>query len=350
MASSYSDIVYIGLACFILSFVICRFMVVVNLSDNPNHRSIHYKSNPTGGGLGIIAAIGLSLILVNIFIPEIQLSEDLPYFLICAIIVSFLGLLDDIFEISVKYKFIITTIIAIITVLAMGPVIILPGFFSSITLPYLVGLFGSVLWIFVCIHGINFMDGANGLMASFMFLASATLAIIAFGTGALNSFILGLVLCFALLGFLPFNFSNNPKIFAGDTGSMLTGYIFSLSALLLVKETDNADLLYIGPILILPLLSDIFITMIGRLRLKENFFSAHKEHLYQVLIIHNESHIKVSLTYLSAGIFFSSSILFLVVKEIRISMWVLLISTLLAVFVRCYTKRHIILKHKNKSQ
>ena len=58
-----SDIFYIGLGCFIISFLICKLMVLVNLSDNPNHRSIHIKTNPTGGGLGIIAALGFSLIL-----------------------------------------------------------------------------------------------------------------------------------------------------------------------------------------------------------------------------------------------------------------------------------------------
>ena len=98
-----SDIFYIGLGCFIISFLICKLMVLVHLSDNPNHRSIHIKTNPTGGGLGIIAALGFSLILINTFIPEVPLSKDLPYFLVCAIIISFLGVLDDIFEIMTSY-------------------------------------------------------------------------------------------------------------------------------------------------------------------------------------------------------------------------------------------------------
>ena len=116
------------------------------------------------------------------------------------------------------------------------------------------------------------MDGANGLMASFMFLATFSLSIIAFTSGAVTTTIIGLILCFGLLGLLPFNFGNNSKIFAGDTGSLLTGFVFSFSALLLVKETDNFDLLYVGPLLILPFLSDIFITMLGRVTAQRFFF------------------------------------------------------------------------------
>ena len=349
MIALNSDIFYVGLGCFIVSFVICKLMVLVNLSDSPNYRSIHNKKNPTGGGLGIIAALGFSLILINTFIPEVSLSKDLPYFLVCAIMISFLGLLDDIFEMRAIHKFTIIIFISIVAVILIGPVTSLPGFYSSINLPYLVGLTGSVLWIFVCINGINFMDGANGLMASFMFLATFSLSIIAFTSGAVTTTIIGLILCFGLLGLLPFNFGNNSKIFAGDTGSLLTGFVFSFSALLLVKETDNLDLLYVGPLLILPFLSDIFITMLGRVRLRGSFFSAHKDHLYQVLIAQNVSHTRVSLAYLAIGMFFSSLTIFFVIKEIRISMWILLISIIIAASVRYFIKRDIVLKQKGKS-
>ena len=325
-------------------------MVLVNLSDSPNHRSIHNKTNPTGGGLGIIAALGFSLILINTFIPEVSLSKDLPYFLVCAIMISFLGVLDDIFELRAIHKFMIIIFISIVVVILIGPATSLPGFYSSINLPYLVGLTGSALWIFVCINGINFMDGANGLIASFMFLATFSLSIIAFISGAVTTMIIGLTLCFGLLGLLPFNFGNNSKIFAGDTGSLLTGFIFSFSALLLVKETDNHDLLYVGPLLILPFLSDIFITMLERVRLGGSFFSAHKNHLYQVLIAQNVSHTRVSLAYLATGMFFSSLTIFCVIKEIRISMCILLISITIAASVRYFIKRDIVLKQKGKSR
>ena len=58
MITLNSDIFYVGLGCFIVSFVICKLMVLVNLSDSPSYRSIHNKTNPTGGGLGIITTIG----------------------------------------------------------------------------------------------------------------------------------------------------------------------------------------------------------------------------------------------------------------------------------------------------
>jgi len=114
MITLNSDIFYVGLGCFIVSFVICKLMV----------------------------SLGFSLILVNTFIPEVSLSRDLPYFLICAIMISFLGLLDDIFEIRVIHKFTVIIFISIFAVILIGPVTSLPGFYSTINLSYLVGLIG----------------------------------------------------------------------------------------------------------------------------------------------------------------------------------------------------------------
>jgi len=114
------------------------------------------------------------------------------------------------------------------------------------------------------------MDGANGFMGSFMFIASLALTMLAMTVGAMTAAILVGALTFGLLGFLPYNFRAKAQIFCGDVGSLLVGFIFAIASLLLVKEAPDFRLLYVGPILLLPFLADVLMTMLSRLKRKEN--------------------------------------------------------------------------------
>jgi len=183
----------------------------------------------------------------------------------------------------------------------------------EIALPYWVGLAGAVLWIFVCVNGINFMDGANGFMGSFMLIASFTLTMLAMTLGAMTAAVLAGAATFGLLGFLPYNFKRKAQIFCGDVGSLLVGF------------TDYR-LLYVGPILLLPFLADILTTMVSRLKRKENLLAAHSSHLYQKLIRSGWGHTKVTLTYTVAGVICANIAVFAVFSGMISSFSLLLLS------------------------
>jgi len=150
------------------------------------------------------------------------------------------------------------------------------------------------------------MDGANGLMGSFMFIALVFLCVIAMMSDAINTAVLSVVLAAAIAGFLPYNWKTRAHIFAGDVGALFVGFGYAIAVLLLVKETDNAGMLFVGPLLVLPFLTDILLTMLARARRKENLMSPHSSHIYQRLIRKGVGHTKVSLLYsvaaLAAGI------------------------------------------------
>ena len=69
---------------------------------------------------------------------------------------------------------------------------------------------------------------------------------------------------------MPYNFRKKAQIFCGDVGSLLTGFIFAVASLMLVKEVPELPFLYVGPILLLPFLADILMTLFSRLKRKEN--------------------------------------------------------------------------------
>ena len=293
---------HLGTMAFAASLAISGFMVIAGVGDIPNSRSNHSTATPTSGGLGLTAALGMMCLGAGLFYPQLGLNPELPYLLILSLGIAALGLFDDVFEGRTAIKFALIIGLSLLAVRLIGPPAALPMGAYEIALPYGIGLTGAVLWIFVCVNGVNFMDGANGFMGSFMLIVSLALTMLAMTVGAMTSAILAGALTFGLLGFLPYNFRTKSQIFCGDVGSLLAGFIFAIASLLLVKEAPNFQLLYVGPILLLPFLADIFMTLVSRLKRKENLLKAHSSHLYQRLIRSGWSHAKVSFVYAGVGL------------------------------------------------
>lgn len=332
---------HLGAIAFATTLAFTGFMVGAGLGDIPNDRSNHSAATPSSGGIGLVAALGVMCLCGALFYPQLGLGPELPYLLLLAGMIAALGLFDDIFEGRTLIKFALILGLAAIAVRVMGPPAALPMGPDDIALPYGVGLAGAVLWVFVCVNGVNFMDGANGFMGSFMLIASLALTLLAMTFGAMTAAILAGSLSFGLLGFLPYNFRKKAQIFCGDVGSLLAGFTFAIASLMLVKEAPDYRLLYVGPILLLPFLADIFMTMVSRLRRKENLLKAHSSHLYQRLIRAGWSHKKVSLVYAGLGLLCANIAIFAVFNGMIGSLWGLLLLALIAGVVKVQVERRL---------
>ena len=333
---------HIGAMAFAVSLAFCGFMVHAGVGDIPNARSNHDSATPTSGGAGLVAALGMMALGAALFYPQLNLTPELPVLLGLAFAVAAIGLFDDVFTGRTAIKFALIIGLATIAVRYIGPPEALPFGASDIQLPYWLSFVGCVLWIFVCVNGINFMDGANGLMASFMFIASLALMMLAAQMGAMTTAILAGALTFGLLGFLPYNFKKKAQIFCGDVGSLLTGFVFAIASLLLVKEAPDFRPLYLGPLLLLPFLADILMTMATRLRAKENLLAPHSSHLYQRLIRRGWSHAKVSWTYAAAGVICANIAMVAVFSGLITSLWGLLMLAVIAGMVKIGAERKTI--------
>ncbi len=325
---------HIGAMAFAVSLAFCGFMVHAGVGDIPNARSNHDSATPTSGGAGLVAALGMMALGAALFYPQLNLTPELPVLLGLAFAVAAIGLFDDVFTGRTAIKFALIIGLATIAVRYIGPPEALPFGVSDIGLPYWLSFVGCVLWIFVCVNGINFMDGANGLMASFMFIASLALMMLAAQMGAMTAAILAGALTFGLLGFLPYNFKKKAQIFCGDVGSLLAGFIFAVASLLLVQEAPDFRPLYLGPLLLLPFLADILMTMATRLRAKENLLAPHSSHLYQRFIRRGWSHAKVSWTYAAAGVICANIAMVAVFSGLITSLWGLLMLAVIAGMVK----------------
>ena len=287
---------------FALSLAISGFMIYAGVGDIPETRSSHKSTTPTSGGLGIIAALGGIFLLYPALHPGSEALPEWPALLSLIFAMGLLGFMDDLFSIVARAKFLIIAILAVLAVWLIGPVTQIPFVYFDLELPYWAGFAGSVLWVFVVVNIVNFMDGANGLMPSVMIIACTGLAVVCERLGVRELAILPLAIAAGLAGLLPYNMRMKAQIFAGDVGSLTAGFGFAVTALMLCQTAPKASPVFIGPVLILPFLADSLLTMGRRAKRKENLLEAHRSHLYQRLIAQGYSHIFVSCLYGVAAI------------------------------------------------
>lgn len=299
----------IGLASYIAATLSTWCMIKLAIMDRPVARSSHSAAIPTAGGVSLAAAALSFVGLGHIFGLELGSFGAVTTIWVLGgvLAAALLGLLDDIFHYGSKGKFLFMLGLSSISIYLLGPVQAFPLGDSGAALPAWLGYLGGALWIFTVMNVVNFMDGANGMLGLNMLIATAAIALFVFisqashGAAPVTLFWCA-VLTAGLLGFSQFNVRFGAKIFAGDVGALSTGYLYSIIVLLAASELPSTGVLYLGPLFILPFLTDVFLTLIRRLKGGHNVLQAHNTHLFQRLISDGRSHIKVSLYYAAAGL------------------------------------------------
>lgn len=294
--------VQIGAVALLAALSVTGFLRLAGLEDRPNHRSSHTEITPTAGGVGVIAGVGAALAYAGIFYGDSLLGAPGagPRFATLTAIlfaIGMLGLLDDRFVLSERLKLVVMILISVVTALVAGVVTELPINGGRLILPWGLGLLGTAVWLFVTINTVNFMDGIDGMMGLSMAVASGALCALALRAGAPQTALISGSLCAALLGFMVYNAPPKARIFAGDSGALFVGLAYGASVLLLVRERPDLPLLYAGPLLILPLLTDVLLTLLSKPFRNIPMLAAHRAHLFQRLSRFLGSHGLTTLLY-----------------------------------------------------
>jgi len=285
-----------SLQIFVLIAAICALvswaMVRYSIQAIPNSRSAHSQPTPTAGGLALLLAMAAGVMMLNF---SVGLNNSLFLSLFGpASMLAVLGLADDVRELDAKLKFGLIGLISVLMALLLGPVMVLPLDSMQMQLPWMIGMAGTSLWVFTMVNSVNFMDGADGVVPLSSLIAALGLAVLGALFGVWVVCWSSLLLVAALAGFLPFNM-HKAKIFLGDTGSLFIGSWFAGSALLLIREGPESAL-WLMPLLFMPYLSDVLLTMAWRLRKRKNLLMAHNDHLYQLALKSGKSHANVALS------------------------------------------------------
>ena len=99
---------------------------------------------------------------------------------------------------------------------------------------------------------------------------------------------------------MPLNLRRKAVVFSGDIGALSAGFLFAAGVLLLTYESDVSVSIYLGAMMVLPFLADVLLTLLWRVKSRQNLLKPHRDHLYQRAIRNGVSHIKISLIYYGA--------------------------------------------------
>jgi len=303
MLTAFLPFFHIGIFAFLISVAFSGYMVSAGLGDVPVSRSNHEVITPTAGGIGLLAGLGTALLIMQIFYADIAVFGELFPIAVLAGCVALIGLTDDMLTWPAPFKVFTLAVVSGVAAYLIGPITALPFSVITLSLPLPIAIAGTALWIFVVMNGVNFMDGANGFMPGVIGLSGLILCGLCVIYGASGGAILSIALCSGLFGLLPYNFKTKADIFSGDVGALLAGFLFATASLKLAHAQPNFSLLYIGPVLLLPFLTDVFLTMLRRAKNRENLLGAHRSHLYQRMISQGVSHTSVSWLYMGCVLF-----------------------------------------------
>ncbi|MGF1463534.1 MAG: glycosyltransferase family 4 protein [Maricaulaceae bacterium] len=287
-----------ALTAFVIAALGARTMIAVGVMDMPRDRSAHAAPVPRGAGLGVAAGVGAALWGYAVVMADLGgLGGSIGAALAIAAGFAVVGLADDVLDLNAKAKFAIAAGLSLLGAAMIGPVAALPLTEAlGAPLPGVFGLLGTALWIFVAANGVNFMDGANGLVTGAMVSASAALGLAAAFQGLDAVACAAFVLAAGLAGFAPFN-AFKPRAFLGDTGALFIGALFAGLTLAYVRAAPPGAV-YVGPIAMFPLLADVLLTLLWRARAGRNLLSPHTDHIYQRWLIAKASHGFVALRVL----------------------------------------------------
>lgn len=273
------------------SVLLCRVVMSMKIMDAPNEaRKIQPRAIPTSGGL----AVATSTFLAAVAVSELtNWTLDVTVLVVggASFIALLVGLADDILTLRAFLRLVLITGIAL-GMTIFGPhvetLVLWPG--VSLQLPLVLGVLGSAFWLVVIINAVNFMDGANGLAMGMAAVAAAGLAICGAVVGAWDIALLSGALAGALAGFLVWNVRG--KLFVGDAGAYFAGAMLGGLSLELVRV--RPDLLFVPPMLLLPFLSDVLLTLAWRSKHGKALFASHRDHAYQIAMKAGLKHWQVS--------------------------------------------------------
>lgn len=210
-----------------------------NLFDDPSdERKIHTEKTPSMGGMMIFAGTLFSFLL---WLPIDEIGV-IKYLIPSLLIMFFVGMKDDIIGTAPVKKLAAHIAVAFIMVfMANIKLTSLHGLFGVKEIPDWAGIMLSIFTYIVIVNAFNLIDGVDGLAAGVGLIAATAFGLWFYYAGDWTYAVLAFSLAGALLGFLRFNF-NPAKIFMGDSGSLVIGFLFAVMAIELVEYDAQQEL------------------------------------------------------------------------------------------------------------
>lgn len=285
-----------------------RWSLRRDLMDHPNDRSSHSIPTPRGGGLIIVVVTLLSYaVIAAVFSTPFSWG----YF-VGAVIVAGVSWFDDLYSLPFWSRLIVHIAAAIALIVDVGywNDVFVPLLTVSIPVGTVLGGICTVTWVVWLVNAYNFMDGIDGIAALQSTIAGIAWSVIGVVFDLPGVFLFGGLIACSSIGFLIHNWQP-AKIFMGDVGSAFLGYTLAALPLLARWESkvDQPLLPTIAVLFVWFFFFDTVLTLVRRAFGKKRIWEAHREHLYQKLVIEGREHATVTILYGAVAAFLSFALI-----------------------------------------
>jgi Fuc2NAc and GlcNAc transferase len=296
MVSLLAVIAAAGVVSWVLTGVVRRRMLARGRLDVPNERSSHVVPTPRGGGLSIAAVVFGGLLWGTL---AGWVSFDVGVALLGGgLMVGAIGWADDCYDLTYRPRLAVHFAAALWTLYWLGGFPRLDVGAGALTLG-VAGWVVAALGIVWAVNFYNFMDGIDGIAGGEAVVTGMGGGLLLLAAGAPDLAGLSFLIAAASAGFLLWNWAP-ARIFMGDVGSGVLGYLFA--ALAVASENRGAVPMLVWVLLLGVFVVDATVTLVRRALDRERVFDAHKKHAYQRAVQAGWSHTRVSTLVMLLGV------------------------------------------------
>jgi len=259
--------------------------VRIGLTDKPGGRKDHAEPTAVHGGLVILSVMIASAVLFH----DIASSAMVAFFLAGGLLML-VGVADDLWDLSWKYR-IAAQVVAALIMIYLGGVSV-QQLSDVVGVHHLtLGWLAVPLTIFVVvgmINALNMSDGVDGLAGGQALVSLLLFMCFALYAGNVLTAERLLAMSAAVLGFLVWNIRRpglpRAKVFLGDAGSMLLGFVIAWTAVRLTQNPEHPVSPVLGPWTIALPLIDCCSIILRRWKQGRSPFAADRDHLHHIFL------------------------------------------------------------------
>lgn len=288
-----------GILAFVTAFVVTMIVMpplikIINrfrFFDVPDLRKEHSTPIPTMGGIASCFGMAAGCLLWFQFSRD---SFSVSFFFSVGVLFA-IGVMDDLKNLSARYKLGIQIAVSFLIAFSGVRITSFGGLFGIHELSVSAQYSFTVLALTGITNAFNLIDGIDGLAGGLGFMSLVILGLFLTLSGDANNAIIAFALGGGLLGFLYYNF-NPAKIFMGDTGSLVLGFVVAVLCIRLIQlNTGVAEpVLPQAPVFVLSIVAlPVFDTIrVFALRIwrGDSPFSPDKNHIHHLLTNNGWSH------------------------------------------------------------
>lgn len=263
-----------------------RFGGALGLLDHPHERKLQSSAVPRTGGIGILLGLiaGLGVLAALSRMLGVPLGRDVLGMCLGGILIHLTGVMDDLLDLPARLK-LAAQVAAVGVAISFGvwvEHVVLPG--GAVVHLGWMGIPITAFFLLGIVNSVNLVDGLDGLASGITGIGALALGIAGVLSGNAVLGALAMVLLGAVIGFLPFNFLSKGKIFLGDSGSMLLGWMLGVISITGARFGGDSTALFVVLSAVTVPVFDTATTIIRRARSHRALFAPDSMHIHHRLI------------------------------------------------------------------